>query len=399
MTKPLLDPVGASLVRAQLSRRALMRGAGGVGLAAFLAACGSDPQSKSAGERSAKDLSAQEKRVDFSNWPLYIDYNDAETKRPTLEAFQKKTGISVSYTEDINDNNEFFGKIQPQLSAGQPTGRDLVVLTDWMAARLIRLGWVQKLDKSVIPNADNIVPALESPTFDKNRDYTLPWQSGFAFIAYNEKLTKPVRSMDELLTRPDLKGQVTCLSEMRDTMGLTMLQMGVDPSQDFTDDEFMAAVDKLQKAVDSGQIRKFTGNEYAQDLAKGNIAACVAWSGDVIQLQFSDPAIKYTIPDAGAMLWSDNMMIPNKARHKTNAEKLMNYYYEPKVAAEVAAWVNYISPVDGARAEMEKIDPDLADNQLIFPDEQTLEKGHVFRGLSEKEETTYDDAFQTLIGA
>ncbi|MGH8867898.1 MAG: polyamine ABC transporter substrate-binding protein [Actinomycetes bacterium] len=399
MSRPPLDRASLALVQAQLTRRTLMAGAGGVGLAAVLAACGSEPQKKTSSERSAKDLSSTEKEVTFSNWPLYIDYNDAETKRPSLEAFEKQTGISVKYTEDINDNNEFFGKIQPQLSAGQPTGRDLFALTDWMAARLIRLGWVQKLDKSNIPNADNVVPALATPPWDPKRDFSLPWQSGFAFIAYNEKITKPVRNMDELLTRPDLKGKVTLLSEMRDTMGLQLLQMGVDPSKDFSNDQFMAAIDKIQQAVDYGQVRKFTGNEYAQDLAKGNIAACVAWSGDVIQLQFDDPAIKYTIPEAGATLWADNMQIPNKASHKTNAEKLMNYYYDPEVAAEVAAWVNYICPVEGAQAAMEKIDPDLATNQLIFPNEETLSNAFVFRGLSEKEESTYDDAFQTLIGA
>lgn len=398
MTRPPLDPTSAALVRAQLSRRTLMRGAGGVGLAAFLAACGSGPSTKSSGERAAKDVSATEKTVDFSNWPLYIDYNDAETKRPSLLAFEEQTGISVTYTEDINDNNEFFGKVKPQLSAGQDTGRDLMVLTDWMAARLIRLGWVQKIDKANVPNESNLIAQLAEPEFDQNRAYTLPWQSGLTGIAYNAELAEPVTTIDELLTRPDLKGKVTLLSEMRDTMGLVLLSMGADPA-DFTADEFMAGIDKLQKAVDSGQVRKFTGNEYAQDLAKGNIAAAVAWSGDVIQLQFDDENMKFQTPESGLMLWSDNLVIPNKARHKANAEKLMNYYYEPQVAAEVAAWVNFICPVEGAQQAMQDIDPDLADQPLIFPDEATLAQTHVFRGLSEAEEQEFDDAFQTLIGA
>ncbi len=393
-----------ALTRAGLSRRRFLRGAG-YGAAALtggslLAACGTDPvEPPQPEEQVAPDRSQQEKVVNFSNWPLYIDVaGKNEGKRPTLDAFTKQTGIEVDYSEDVNDNDEFFGKVRPQLQAGQPIGRDLFVVTDWMAARMIRLGFVQQLDKANLPNADNLRSALQSPPFDPDRSFTLPWQSGFAGLAYNAKVTGAVGSVEELLTRADLKGKVTMLTEMRDTMGLTLLDMGKDPS-DFTADDYAAAIDRVQKAVDSGQIRKFTGNEYAQDLAKGNIAACVAWSGDVIQLQFEDKNIKFVNPDAGVMLWSDNMMVPNKAAHKANAEKLMNYYYDPAVAAELVAWVNYICPVEGAQEEMEKIDPELADNPLIFPDQSTLAKTSVFKDLSAEEERTYTQAFQRVIGA
>jgi spermidine/putrescine transport system substrate-binding protein len=242
------------------------------------------------------------------------------------------------------------------------------------------------------------VSNLKSPGWDKNRDYSVPWQSGLTGIAYNAKLTKEVRSFDELLTRPDLKGKVSLLSEMHDTMLFMLLLEGSDP-EDFTKDEFGAAIERLEKATDAGQIRAFTGNEYAQDLVKGNIVACEAWSGDVIQLQFDNPNIKFVAPEEGLALWSDNMLVPNKAEHKANAEQLMDYYYQPEVAATLAAWVNYICPVDGAQQAMEKIDPSLADNKLIFPDESTLADAKDFMGLDQKTEQGYQKQFSSVIGA
>jgi spermidine/putrescine transport system substrate-binding protein len=263
---------------------------------------------------------------------------------------------------------------------------------------LIRLGWVEKVNKANLPNVEaNLRAALKAPSWDSTRVYSAPWQSGFSLIAVNENVTAPVKDIDELFTRPDLKGKITLLSEMRDTVGLVLLSMGKDPSN-FTEADFNGAIAKIQKAVDSGQVRKFTGNEYAPDLAKGNIAACIAWSGDVVQLQFKDPKIKYVIPDAGITLWSDNMLIPNNAAHKKNAELWMNYYYDPKVAAQVAAYVNYICPVDGAQAEAAKIDPALANNQLIFPSAATLAKSHIFMGLDAVTESKYQDAFSKVSG-
>jgi spermidine/putrescine transport system substrate-binding protein len=200
------------------------------------------------------------------------------------------------------------------------------------------------------------------------------------------------------MTRPDLHGKVEVLSEMRDTMGFLLLMVDADP-EDFTDDEFGAACDRLQKAVDSGQVRAFTGNEYAQDLVKGNVVACEAWSGDVIQLQFDNPDIKFIAPEEGLSLWSDNMLVPNKATHKTNAEKLMDYYYQPEVAAQVAAWVNYICPVAGAQEAMTKIDPSLAENELIFPGDDLLAKTYDFMSLDQKQEQKYQQQFAAVIGA
>ncbi|HEX2355299.1 MAG TPA: spermidine/putrescine ABC transporter substrate-binding protein [Micromonosporaceae bacterium] len=397
-----LSPEAAAVISAMgLSRRTLVRGAlaGGAFFAAggALAACGTkgtDTSDKPACE--SEDKSATEKTLNFSNWPLYIDVSEQdESKRPTLDAFVTQTGIQVKYTEDINDNNEFFGKIRPQLAACQSTDRDILVVTDWMAGRLIRNDWMQKLDKSKLANVEaNLLDGLRGRSFDKNNEFAVPWQSGLSGIAFNGKVTKEVRTIDELLTRADLKGKVTALSEMRDTMGLLLQSNGNDPS-DFTEAQFDDALAKLQRAVDSGQIRKFTGNDYAPDLDKGDIAACIAWSGDVLQLENAE----FVAPDSGVMLWSDNMLVPNKSTHKANAEQLMNYYYDPKVAAELAAWVNYICPVKGAQAEMEKIDADLASSPLIFPDASILGKAKVFMALDETQEKNYDDKFQQVIGA
>ncbi|MFF0313714.1 extracellular solute-binding protein [Micromonospora sp. NPDC005252] len=387
-----------------LSRRGLLTGT--LGSAALLAAggslagCGTKGAQQTEAGCVSEDLSGTEKKLAFSNWPQYMDVDEKdESKRPSLDEFITKTGIQVTYTEDINDNNEFFGKVQNQLAACQSTDRDIIVLTDWMAARMIRLGWIQKLDAAKIPNVQaNLLPSLLNRSFDTENRISIPWQSGLAGLAYNGSVTKELRTVDELLTRPDLKGKVTALSEMRDTMGLLLGSNGHDPSN-FTAAQFDDALNKLKKAVDSGQIRKFTGNDYAPDLAKGDIAACIGWSGDVIQLSSENEKVQFVAPDSGVMLFSDNMMVPNKATHKGNAEALINYYYEPAAAAKLAAYVNYICPVKGAQAEMEKIDPELAANPLIFPDETLLAKSKVFMALDEKQEKEYEGKFQQVIGA
>ena len=393
-----------------VSRRGFLRGlslgALAVGSPTLLSACGTEAAKQTAAECVSNDLSATEKMLHFSNWPLYIDEKKVkrggkkETIYPTLENFEKESGIDVEYVTDVNDNYEFFGIVRNQLAACEPTGRDMFVLTDYMAARMLNLGWLQKLDKGNLPNVDaNLNESLRSPTWDKNRDYSVPWQSGFSAIAYNADLTGEVGSFDELLTRSDLKGKVTLLSEMQDTMIFLLLLEGADP-RDFTDDEFGAACDRLQKVVDSGQIRAFTGNEYAQDLVKGNIVACECWSGDIIQLQLAgNDNIKFVVPEEGLSFWSDNMIVPNKATHKTNAEELMNFYYDPQNAAELAAWVNYVCPVDGAREAMEKVDPSLVDNPLIFPDADMLKKTYDMMPLDQKTEQKYQQQFAAVIGA
>jgi spermidine/putrescine transport system substrate-binding protein len=392
-----------------MSRRGFLRGASLAGLAVgapgLLSACGTEAAKQTTESCKTTDKSETEKTLTISNWPLYIDEKrvkeggDKKTIYPTLEQFQEQTGITVDYTTDYNDNNEFFGIVRNQLADCQPTGRDMFMPTDWMAARMIDLGWIQKLDKSRLPNVEaNLAENLRSPSWDPNRDYSAPWQSGLTGIAYNADLTGEVRSFEEMLSRSDLKGKVTLLSEMHDTMLFLLLMTGADPS-DFTDDEFGAAIDRLGEAVDAGQIRAFTGNDYAQDLVKGNVVACEAWSGDVIQLQFDNPNIKFVAPEEGLSLWSDNMVVPNQGEHKANAEEWINFYYQPEVAAELAAWVNYICPVDGAQEAMTKIDPDLAENPLIFPTDELLANAYDFMGLDTKTEQKYQQMFADVIGA
>ncbi|MFF7332490.1 PotD/PotF family extracellular solute-binding protein [Streptomyces sp. NPDC090306] len=391
--------------RASLTRRSLLRASAGGALAlggvAGLSACGIPAAGKTQGGVSAEDHSAKEKEIDFSNWTEYIDVDDSGKKHPTLDAFTRRTGIKVTYTEDINDNNEFFGKIKPQLAAGQDTGRDIIVLTDWLAARLIRLGWVQKLDPANLPHAyTNLSAQFRNPDWDPGRAYSYPWQGISTVIAYNKKALDgvEVKSISDLLDNPKLKGRVGFLSEMRDSIGMTMLDMGLDPAK-FTDDDYDKVIARIQKGVDSGQIRRFTGNDYTSDLTKGDFAACIAWAGDVVQLKNDSPDVDFVIPDSGYMTSTDNMLVPNKARHKTNAERLMDYYYEPEPAAELAAYINYVCPVDGVKPYLAKIDKDAANNPLIIPDKAMAAKSHAFRSLSEKEETAYEAKFAKLTGA
>jgi spermidine/putrescine transport system substrate-binding protein len=404
--RPPLSPEAAALVRAQLSRRSVLAGAGAVGLGALLSACGTSGTPSSAGGSSssakpqaAADRSDTDKRVDWANWTLYLDYDDKTKKYPTLEAFQKQTGIKATYSEDIEDNDSYYGKVSGQLKNGQDIGKDIVVFTDWMAARVIRQGYVQKLDAAQIPNKKNISAAYASPDYDPGRDYSMTWQGGFAGLAWNkEKVPGGLKTVSDLW-RPELKGRVEVLSEMRDTIGLILGEQGVDISGKFTQDQFQNAVDELDKQISSGQIRQVKGNSYKEDLISGDALAVIGWSGDITQINFENgDKWDFALPESGGTLWADNMLVPIGARHKKNAERLMDYYYDPKVAAEVAAYVNYICPVEGARAEMEKIDSDLAKNPFIFPDEAFLSKAKAFRSLTPQEETAFSTAFQKVLG-
>lgn len=381
---------------ALLSRRGLLRGAAAATVAG-LAACGTQGTKQTPASCVSEDVSGAEKILQFSNWPQYLDIDDKTGG--TLAEFQQETGITVTYTEDINDNNVFFGKVQQQLSACQPTGRDVVVLTDWLVGRLVQLGWVQRLDLAQMPNVQaNLLPSLRGRSVDPRNDHAVPWQGGLAAIAYNADATKELRTVDELLTRADLKGRVTLLAEMRDTMGLLMQSNGHDPSN-FTSAQFDEALAKLKRSVDAGQIRRFTGNEYTADLQRGDIAACLAWSGDVLQLSADNPRVRFVAPDSGAILFSDDALVPNRAGHKANAERLLNYYYRPEVAARVAAAVNYICPVLGAQEAMTAIDPELADNPLIFPTPELLGNARDFMVLDEATSRDYERRFQAVIAA
>lgn len=396
---PSLTGLAQSLSRAALSRRAAFGGLAAVAAAGALTACGSPGKNEASAARTpavAPDLSDTEKIVNWSNWPEYIDLVDG--KHPTLQQFSKETGIKVNYNEDYNDNDEFFAKVRPLLEAGKDTGRDVWVSTDWMVARLIRLGYLLPLNKDNIPNAKNLEPSLANPEFDQGRVYSLPWQTILAGIGYNPKATggKAVTTMDQLLHDPALKGKVTLLTEMRDTVGLVMIEQG-KKLDSFTADDFAAAIQVIQDAKDAGQIKAFTGNEYTKPLASGDTAACVAWTGDVAQLRFDNPSLGYVLPDAGFTVSSDNFVIPAMAQHKTNAEKLINFYYTPEVMADVVEAINYVGPVVGLKEILAKKDPKLTKNELIFPSQETLARGQVFRALSTAEEVDFNRQFQTLV--
>lgn len=406
---PPLSPQEAAIVRAQLatfaqrgvSRRSVLGAAGGLGLAGALAACGTGGTAggKSTAPSPAADKSSTEKVVNWANWTLYLDYDDKTKKYPTLETFQKTTGIKATYAEDIEDNETYYGKIQGQLKNGQDIGKDVIVFTDWMASRVIRQGYVQKFDKTRMPNSKNILPSLENVDFDPGRNYSLTWQSGYAGLAWDKRKVPGGLANVSDLWKPDLKGKVEVLSEMRDTMGLIMLEQNVDISKNFTSDQFGKALDELQKQLNNGQIRQVKGNSYKEDLISGDAVAVIGWSGDITQLNFENGNHwEFALPEAGGTLWSDNMLVPIGSPHKENAEILMNYYYEPTVAAKVAAYVNYICPVQGAKQAMEKVDASLVDNHSIFPTSDDLAKAHVFRTLTPAEETQFSSDFQKVLG-
>lgn len=383
----------------RIGRRTILKGAAGavfgLGSVAVLPVFGQGGKKQDPAQCRADDESARDKRLVISNWPEYLDEDDGKNLS-TLHLFEKKTGIKVSYTDDVNDNIEFFGKVKNQLGSCQSSKRDMFMLTDWMAARMIQVGWIQELDKTKVPNLHaNLIDSLAHVGWDPNREYSAPWQSGLTGIAYNKKKVKEVRTFEELLTRPDLRGRISLLTEMRDTMGLIMLIDGTDPSR-FTQAQWDKALERLRKARHDGQVRAFTGNEYIQDLAAGNVVACEAWSGDVANAGNDD--LVFVPPEEGMMIWADNMLIPNLATHTANAERWIDYYYDPEVAAKLADYNQYICPVKGAQQAMEKIDPDNVDNELIFPTEKTLSVTHSFMALSEDQIRSYEGDFADVTG-
>jgi spermidine/putrescine transport system substrate-binding protein len=380
-----------------MSRRGFLAATGGVAGVALLASCGSDTE-EGATTTFPEDVGGT---VRWANWTAYLDQKKVDGKRtyPSLDKFTAATGIAVDYLVDYNDNDEFYGKVQENLKAGNDIGYDIVTPTDWMAARWIRLGYARELDAANVPNKGNILDTLANVSFDQGRNYSLTWQSGFAGFCWNKNVIKQDVTTIEQLFSPANKGRVVVLSEMRDTMGIILQYQGVDISQPFTEDQFMNAIDYFKKMIADGFIRQVKGNDYLEDMANGDAVAAIGWSGDMFSENLSGQNYGFAIPESGGTLWSDNMLIASTSANKANSEALMNHYYDPAIAAEVAAWVNYICPVKGAQAEMEKIDPELATSPFIFPDETTLSKVQVFRGLEAEEEFNFSAAFQEAIGA
>ncbi|MFF4221289.1 spermidine/putrescine ABC transporter substrate-binding protein [Streptomyces abikoensis] len=386
-----------------MSRRTLLRALGaGAGVAA-LAGCGVPAAYVAPRDRSAPDRSERDHRLSFANWPLYIDTDEKHPeRRPTLDDFEKSTGISVKYTEEINDNDEFFGKISPALMNHQRTGRDIIVVSDWMASRYVRLGWVQTMDRAAQPHvARELDPLLRKPSFDPGRLHTVPWQSGITGIAYNrKKLGREIRHTSDLWA-DDLRGKVTLLAGMDEAFALLMLGNGADVTR-WTADDFHRMTDQLRTLVRKRHIRRFTGNDYIKDLSSGDVLACQAYSGDIIQLKADNPDIEFVVPQEGAELWAESLMIPNLADHKRNAERLIDYYYQPEVAARLAVAVNYVCPVPAARevlaSSKEKELAELAENPLVFPTEDMRGRLSTARDMTPKERPAFTKEWNEIVG-
>ena len=391
-----------------MSRRTLMRGSAfgalGIAGAGVLSACGTSAKTPvvaaaQATGHAGTDYSATEKIVDFHNWGSYIDIASSSntSDHPTLDAFTKKYGIKVNYVEDITDNNEYYTKLDPDLSSGKDTGVDLMVFSDYMIPVLRHYNYIQELDLANIPNHQNILPTILNDAIDPGRKYTLPWAYGYTTIAYNKNIVKtPVTSIKELFERSDLKGQVVLFAEMEDTIAFALLALGKNPSS-FTDADFTDALAYVKQAKSSGQVRQFMGQDYISSFSQGNIGATMAYSGDVAQLGQSN-LVTVDLPTEGLLAWSDNMCIPNYARHKKNAELLMNWYYNPDIAAQLDDYIDYIPCVDGAIAALKTLDATAASSSLIVPTAAMQANAHGFMNLTVDKLNSYTTQFQQTAG-
>jgi spermidine/putrescine transport system substrate-binding protein len=325
----------------------------------------------------------------ISNWPLYID-------KKTVPNFEKATGVSVAYHEDINSNEEFFNKMQPLLSSGESGGRSIMVLADYMVAKMIKLGFLMELDHSALPEVKaNLVKSLRHPPFDPERKFSVPWQSGMTGLIVNKEKANNVHSICDLFN-PEYKGKVDFLNEVRETVPLVMKCEGVD-TEKATEADWMKAIEKIDQAANDGQISRFTGNDYAQDLTNGNAVAVMGWSGDAVQLQADNPNLEWRMPTEGCMLWSEDMIIPVGAPNPTAAEAFMNYVYKPEVQANIAAYVNYVTPVEGVQEVLQKTEPEVAENHLIFPSEAFTKNCSPTPPLEGQEEKNVIKAFDEVL--
>ncbi len=357
-----------------------------------LIACGGGSGIEGGSSTEAEEVKLENEptgSLTISNWPLYID-------KGTVPAFEKASGISVKYIEDINSNEEFFSKMQPLLQEGESGGRSIFVLADYEVTKMHNLGYLQEFDKSALPEFEkNLTASLKSPPFDPNRDWTAPWQSGMTGIIVNKELAPEVRSICDLFD-PKYKGKVDFLNEVRETVPLVMKCEGVDPSK-ATEADWMKAIEKIKGAAESGQIRRFTGNDYARDLTSGDAVAVIGWSGDAVQLQADNPDLEWRMPTEGCMLWSEDMVIPVGAPNPTAAEAWINYVYEPEVQANIAEYVNYVTPVEGVKPILAKRDPELAENQLIFPSASFTKNCSPTPPLEGEEELKVIKAFDAVL--
>ena len=347
-----------------MSRRRLAAALGLCAASVVLAACGSSGGIErsgggATGHPTAKAEGKPSGDLTISNWALYID-------KKTIPEFEQATGINVHYIEDINSYDEFFGKMQPLLSQGQSGGRSLMVATDWLAKEMYDLGYIQKLDrKALAPAFSHLNPDIKAPSSDPNWKFSIPWQGGMTGLIVNKQLAPDVHSVNDIFN-PKYKGKVEVVTEMREVVPLIMKGEGINPDTASTQD-WLNVIDKLKQAADSGQIRRFTGGDYAKDLVDGNAAVVIGWAADAIQLQADNPDIQWVMPAQGCMQWWDDWVIPVGAPNPTAAYKWINYTYEPKHQAQIGAWTSAVTPVKGVKQIFQKTDPPAAKNPLIFP--------------------------------
>lgn len=380
----------------QTSRRRFLGGLGAAGAGIALGGGFARAQPRSAARY--RPASGDAGSLFFDNWPEYIDLTEGDSLG-TVDRFIEATGIDMTYGEAFNDNNEYFALIQPVLGRGETIEPDIIAPTSWLVGRLVTLGWLDPLPLEDVPNAANLRDDLVNPSWDPDGEFSLPWQTGFAGIAYNLEVTGRELTSTADLFDPEFEGKIGMLTEMRDTVGLLLLAEGVDISAIESFDEAAPAFERLEEAKASGQIRAFTGNDYINDLEAGNFAACMGWSGDVAALGEENPNIKFIIPEEGGTSWADAMVMPKGAENREQAAKWMDFVYDPVEAAKIAIYVQFVSPVKGVREEVEKIDPALAENPWVFPGDEVLNNVHTFANLSEDVEAEFDAAFSSIVGA
>lgn len=391
---PIVRDIVGMIRRQQFNRRQLLRGAAvaGAGAGALgLASC-----STGGGSDSGKSLI-------WGNWTYYLDYNEETGSFDSIDMFTEETGIGVEYIEDIDDNNTFYGKIKDQLALDQYTGYDTITMTDWMNARLINAKQVQEFDYSKMPNVTaNMVDAQwDALDVDLGRKYSVPWQLPASGWVWNtEAVPNGIKVLEDFM-RPELHGKVGVLSEMRDTMGMILAGLGYDPSGNWGDKEFDEALAWLDDGIQSGQIKNIKGNSYTQDLQRGDTWAAMAWTGDVIMMN-AEEGNQWTmeVPQSGGMIAADSFTIPNGtgAEEKALVEEMINFYYQPEVMAMVADYVTFVPPVKGTQEAMMEINPENADNPLIFPTEEDWKHLYSFRSLTAEEDQRYSTAFQNVLG-
>ncbi|MEV6302963.1 spermidine/putrescine ABC transporter substrate-binding protein [Actinoplanes sp. NPDC051861] len=372
------------LTQRRLGRRDALRLGGLSALGAALAACGVEGKGAPAASLDGSTIAtfwngkAQNGRVDFANWPLYMD-----PERPELTRFTERTGITVNYDEVIQEMGPWFAKVQPQLSAKQPIGYDLMVITNGIQFGQFRsAGFLAPLDHARLPNfTKNAAAKYSQEAFDPGNVFSVPWASGITGIAYDpEKVKRPITKLADLWD-PEFKGKVGMMSDVTELANFGLLATGSVPAES-GEAEWRKAAAKLKQQRDAGIVRKYYQQEYVDALGKGEVWITQAWSGDIFQKNLSEGTnLKFVIPEEGGTIWTDNFAIPVTAANPVDAIMLMDFFYEVENAASLAEYINYVCPVPAAREKTT-----VADNELVFPSDADYAKLHYYVDFNTAEE-------------